>query len=214
MDQDGEHADSPDRSNRRPYPPKCEREHGEPDRQTPFRSPLQPIAMGLVYDGSRVECGEGGITAGQQPSPQPIQGRAAIMCRVESGELKAPCGQGLRRKSRRRCFKSYNQRQNALWRLPTPGPQTGFFGQLCTFCKCDRSKTPRTSAKPIKSPPREALTTTAVSNTAETPRKVYDSLASRRREQERNGENRLDKDREVGVIDNRPHHEIMVAGGK
>ncbi len=94
-----------------------------------------------------------------------------------------------------------------------PVQRTRFSGQPWLSADATEAK-PKNFSEAIKRPPRDALTTTAVSNTAEIPRKVYEFLDFAECEEESNGENRLHEGREVGVIDNRPHHEIMVAGGK
>jgi hypothetical protein len=143
VEQDGYHADSPDRSNRRPYPPKGKREHRKPHWQSPFRSPLQPIAVCLIDDGSGVKCGEGRIDPTPTPHAPANPGMSSYHMQRRDKKLNAPCSQGLRRESRRRCCKSHNQRE-------------------------------KSSAKPIRRPARDALTTTAVSSTAEIPRKVYE----------------------------------------
>ncbi len=80
MDQDSDHADSPDRANRRPDRPEGQRKHSRANRQAPFSSPLQPVRMCLIHNSSRIERGKGGICRRPTPQPPANPGMHALSC--------------------------------------------------------------------------------------------------------------------------------------
>ena len=99
-----------------------------------------------------------------------IQGRAAIMCSVEIANWMRPAVNASD-ENRADVVSNPTINVNAAVAPANASAADPIFQPTSRFRNWDRSKTKKTSAQVMMRPPREALTTTAVSSTAETPRK-------------------------------------------
>src|ERR1700733_8627779 len=92
-----------------------------------------------------------GYTAGQQPSPHPTQGCAAIMCNVEKANCIRPAAKA---SEENRADAVSNPTINVKSPVAPANVRAANRTLLpaLPFCKCNRSKTQRASAKPIKRP--------------------------------------------------------------